>query len=124
MSTLPRNKRNDQIGRSLSAKNRRASQPERTLPVPKMSGVTILSVLLLGAITLAYGGNAAQGSAVDRDRQQRVNEGTYNNLDKSIALIKTLKEQTGYITSLSFSPDGQTLASGSADKTIKLWKIN
>ena len=31
---------------------------------------------------------------------------------------------TGNITSLSFSPDNKTLASGSVDKTVKLWAVN
>ena len=36
-------------------------------------------------------------------------------------LIKTIDGHTSLITSVSFSPDGKTIASGSRDKTIKLW---
>ncbi|MCC5633744.1 hypothetical protein LC613_40710, partial [Nostoc sphaeroides CHAB 2801] len=34
-----------------------------------------------------------------------------------------LQEHTDWIWSVTFSPDGQTLASGSQDGTIKLWDI-
>ena len=36
-------------------------------------------------------------------------------------LIDILKGHTGEITSVSFSPDGTLLASGSRDRTVKLW---
>jgi WD40 repeat protein len=31
---------------------------------------------------------------------------------------------TGEVYSIAFSPDGQTLASGSRDQTIKLWRVS
>jgi len=34
---------------------------------------------------------------------------------------RTLKEHSGAVVSVSFSPDGRTIASGSFDNTIKLW---
>jgi WD40 repeat protein len=36
---------------------------------------------------------------------------------------RTLTGHTGYVTSVAFSPDGATLASGSGDNTIKLWNV-
>jgi WD40 repeat protein len=36
-------------------------------------------------------------------------------------LKKPIRVHTDIITSISFSPDGQTIASGSRDRTVKLW---
>ncbi len=38
-------------------------------------------------------------------------------------LRNTLKGHTNRVTSVAYSPDGKTLASGSYDKTIKLWDV-
>ena len=38
--------------------------------------------------------------------------------------LRTLTEHTGSVFSVSFSPDGQTLASGSGDYTMRLWDVN
>ena len=36
----------------------------------------------------------------------------------------TLKGHSGYVLSVSFSPDGKRIVSGSADKTVKIWDIS
>ena len=46
--------------------------------------------------------------------------GSTSAADKPIAKLEGPKAR---ITSLAYSPDGKTLASASADKTIKLWGI-
>ena len=38
--------------------------------------------------------------------------------------IKTLQGHTHWVYAVAFSPDGQTLASGSGDSSVKLWDIN
>jgi len=38
-----------------------------------------------------------------------------------VSLLRTLKGHRGVVVSAAFSSDGQTLASGSEDKTIKIW---
>lgn len=38
--------------------------------------------------------------------------------------LKVLSGHTGWVWAVSFSPDGQILASGSYDETIKLWNVH
>jgi WD40 repeat protein len=38
--------------------------------------------------------------------------------------LSPLKGHTDVVNSVAFSPDGKTLASGSDDKTIKLWEVS
>ncbi|MFM7364044.1 MAG: protein kinase domain-containing protein [Cuspidothrix sp.] len=38
-------------------------------------------------------------------------------------LLQTLTGHSDWVWSVAYSPDGQTLASGSVDKTIKLWNV-
>jgi WD40 repeat protein len=45
------------------------------------------------------------------------------NLSSSISLQKTLPGHSYSVNSVAYSPDGQTLASGSGDETIKLWDV-
>src|SRR5437588_1682605 len=43
---------------------------------------------------------------------------------EKLALLYTLKGHTGGVYSVALSADGQTLESGSADKTIKVWNLS
>jgi WD40 repeat protein len=44
-------------------------------------------------------------------------------LPSGLALLKTLQGHKEWIFELTWSPDGMTLASGSWDKTIRLWDV-
>ncbi|KAM3091778.1 WD40 repeat domain-containing protein, partial [Phormidesmis sp. 146-12] len=38
--------------------------------------------------------------------------------------LQTLKGHSSYVNSVSFSPDGKTIASGNYDGTVILWNLN
>ncbi|MEU0484160.1 hypothetical protein ABZ260_33885, partial [Streptosporangium sp. NPDC006013] len=37
--------------------------------------------------------------------------------------VATLTGHTGWVESVAFSPDGETLATGSGDNTVRLWDV-
>ena len=40
-----------------------------------------------------------------------------------MSLIKTLTGHSSYVNSVSFSPDGKHVASGSNGRTVKVWSV-
>lgn len=47
-----------------------------------------------------------------------------NSLHSAWKCIRTLSKHLSSIHSITFNPDGQTLASGSADRTVKVWNVD
>src|SRR5438045_7719350 len=45
-------------------------------------------------------------------------------VDLATKQTKVLRGHTGWVIHLAFSPDNKTLATSSADRTIKLWNID
>ena len=43
---------------------------------------------------------------------------------EKLAVLRTLTGHTSYVYSVAISTDGQTLVSGSYDKTIKVWNLS
>jgi WD40 repeat protein/uncharacterized caspase-like protein len=58
----------------------------------------------------------ASRTAEDSDRTIKI-------WDTNGKLLRTLTGHGGWVNQVQFSPDGQTLVSGSEDKTIKLWNV-
>ncbi len=73
--------------------------------------------------SLRAGKQLKQSIGVTADTQTRV----VTALQQAVYGVRErnrLEGHTDWVSSVSFSPDGQTLVSGSADNTIKLWKAD
>ncbi len=44
-------------------------------------------------------------------------------LPPGVKLLRTLEGHQDVVRSVAFDPQGETLASGSADKRVKLWQV-
>ena len=72
--------------------------------------------------TLASGGGDDTIRLWNLETGEPIEEQTDNN--NTEPLLRTLTGHRYHVTSVAFSPDGHTLASGSGDDTIRLWNVN
>ncbi len=88
----------------------------------------ILDKMLSSTPRLRYQSAAEILKALNPESKIKTTPTTFNFVPKSLTptwkCIRTLKDHLSSINTIAFSPDGQTIASGSADRTIKLWYIN
>src|SRR6185312_10601247 len=59
--------------------------------------------------------------AKKKERGQRADEEPQPELPPGVKLLRTLEGHQGPVHSVAFDPQGETLASGSDDNTVKLW---
>ena len=92
--------------------------PQTTIPVKNTKLIKLLIPAILGLIgTQIYG--YALYSVFPINPISII-----ASLPSGILLERTLKGHFNWVRSVAYSPDGQTLASGSDDNTIKLWNVN
>jgi len=119
----------------------------KQLPALRVEKNGIWSLAIAEGPTVAYGGGARGVSVWDLKRKEPVYMRQSTNClavavtpdgqrlaasaDRLVKFydverkqeIATLEGHRGMVRTLAFSPDGQTLASGSADKTIRFWPV-
>ncbi|WP_027404612.1 protein kinase domain-containing protein [Aphanizomenon flos-aquae] len=93
------------------------SQPVKTPFVSNINLRKLLIAGILGLIGTQIYGYARYGLFPTNPRS------IIANLSSGISLEKTLEGHSSSVNSVAYSPDGQTLASGSSDTTIKLWNV-
>jgi WD40 repeat protein len=123
-------------------------EPPKQAPALRLERNGIWSLAIADGPTIAYGGGARGLVAWDLTRKEpmelrqstncltvalsRDGQRLAASADWNVKLydvqrgreIATLEGHKGRIRALAFSPDGQTLATGSADKTIRFWLAN
>lgn len=57
-----------------------------------------------------------------QERGQRATEEVWPELPPGVKLLRTLKGHQDTVLSVAFDPQGETLASGSSDHTVRLWE--
>src|SRR5262249_26371562 len=61
--------------------------------------------------------------AEKKEQEQQANEELRPELPPGVKLLRTLEGHQGAVQSVAFDPQGETLASGSSDRTVKLWEV-
>jgi WD40 repeat protein len=101
------------------------SQPVKTPFVSDTKLRKLLIIATLGFIGTQLYGYVGQNLLRNHPDKPtpKVETLTPSSTEKTLQLQQTLTGHSDSVNSVAYSPDGQTLASGSVDSTIKLWNV-
>ncbi len=71
----------------------------------------------------AVAGTSPSGRSEAEGRAQAENSESLRSESSRSVEAQTLRGHTSYVYSAAFSPDGQTIVTGSHDDTAKIWKL-
>ena len=96
--------------------------------VPSLKKSPLLLGVALSFTAIAFIGSSyyflRSPGTIPEGRKSPVSVAHKNPVFTNISLDKTLVGHSGSVWSVALSSDGQTLVSGSEDKTIKIWNLN